>query len=91
MDSFMTGVNPGYFHRRSTSNPNPGPGPRYLSTRIDYDSTRASIDTLMSVAPEFRLDADGALETLAQVARAAARWREVAVSHGLQQHDLDMM
>jgi hypothetical protein len=63
----------------------------YLSTRIDYDSTRASIETLMSVAPEFRLDAGGALETLAQVTQAVARWREVAVSHGLQQHDLDMM
>jgi hypothetical protein len=45
----------------------------------------------MSVAPEFRLDAGGALEILAQVTRAVARWREVAVSHGLQQHDQDMM
>ena len=62
-----------------------------MSTRIDYDSTRASVDTLMSVAPEFRLDPDGALEVLAQVARAVARWREVALSHGLQQHDLEMM
>jgi hypothetical protein len=62
-----------------------------LSTRIDYDSTRASVDALMSVAPEFRLDADGALGTLAQVTRSVARWREVAFSHGLQQHDLDMM
>jgi hypothetical protein len=45
----------------------------------------------MSVAPEFRLDADGALETLAHVTRAVARWRDVAVSHGLQEHDLDVM
>jgi hypothetical protein len=45
----------------------------------------------MSVAPEFRLDAGGALEILAQVTRAVARWREVAVSHGQQEHDLDMM
>jgi len=45
----------------------------------------------MSVAPEFRLDPDGALEILAQVVRAVARWREVAVSHGLREHDLDMM
>jgi serine/threonine-protein kinase HipA len=92
--------NHGFLHERGESwtlspafdlNPSPGLGPKYLSTRIDYDSTRASMDTLMSVAPEFRLDADGALETLAQVVRAIARWREVAVSHGLQQHDLDMM
>jgi hypothetical protein len=45
----------------------------------------------MSVAPEFRLEAGGALDILAQVTRAVARWREVAVSHGLQQHDLDVM
>jgi serine/threonine-protein kinase HipA len=92
--------NHGFLHDRGESwmlspafdlNPNPGPGQKNLSTRIDYDSTRASIDTLMSVAPEFRLDAGAALETLAQVTRAVARWREVALSHGLQQHDLGMM
>ena len=92
--------NHGFLHERGESwvlspafdlNPNPGPGPKHLSTRIDYDSTRVSIDTLMSVAPEFRLDADGALETLAHVTRAVARWRDVAVSQGLQEHDLDMM
>ena len=67
--------NHGFLHERGESwilspafdlNPNPGPGPKNLSTRIDYDSTRASIETLMTVAPEFRLDADGALETLAK-------------------------
>jgi serine/threonine-protein kinase HipA len=92
--------NHGFLHDRGESwmlspafdlNPNPGPGQKNLSTRIDYDSTRASIDTVMSVAPEFRLDAGAARETLAQVTRAVARWREVALSHGLQQHDLDMM
>ncbi len=92
--------NHGFLHERGESwvlspafdlNPNPGPGPKNLSTRIDYDSARASVDTLMSVAPEFRLDGGAALETLAQVTRAVARWREVALSHGLQQHDLDMM
>ena len=94
--------NHGFLHERGESwlmspafdlnpSPGPGPGPRYLSTRIDYDSTRASVDTLMSVAPEFRLDPDGALEILAQVARAVARWREVAVAHGLQQHELELM
>ena len=92
--------NHGFLHDRGESwmlspafdlNPNPGPGLKNLSTRIDYHSTRASIDTLMSVAPEFRLDAGPALETLAQVTRAVARWREVALSHGLRQHDLDTM
>lgn len=93
--------NHGFLHERGESwtlspafdlNPNPDPGPKHLSTRIDFDSTRASIDTLMSVAPYFRLDTDGdALETLAQVARSVAHWRNVAASHGLQQHDLDIM
>ena len=94
--------NHGFLHERGESwilspafdlNPSPGPGlgPRYLSTRIDYDSTRASVDTLISVAPEFRLDPGGALEVLAQVARAVARWREVAAAHGLQQHELELM
>ena len=94
--------NHGFLHERGESwvlspafdlnpNPGPGPGPKRLSTRIDYDSTRASIDTLMNVAPEFRLDAHDALEALAQVTRAVARWRDVAVSHGLHQHDLAMM
>ena len=46
---------------------------------------------VMSVAPEFHLDPDGAFETLAHVTRAAARWREVAVSHGLRHPELDMM
>jgi serine/threonine-protein kinase HipA len=72
-------------------NPNPNPGPKYLSTRIDFDSTLASVDTLMSVAPYFRLDDDEALLILAQVARAVARWPQVARSHGLLQRDLDVM
>lgn len=31
-------------------NPNPEPGPKYLSTALDYEDTRASIDTLLQVA-----------------------------------------
>ena len=38
-------------HLRLNLNPNPGSGQKKsASTRIDYDSTRASIDTLMRVA-----------------------------------------
>lgn len=92
--------NHGFLHARGESwtlspafdlNPNPDPGTKHLSIRIDFESTRASIDTLMTVAPYFRLDNDDALETLAQVTRAVARWRNVAASHRLQQHDLDIM
>jgi len=72
-------------------NPNPHPGSKDLSTAIDYTDTRASVDTLMSVAAYFRLDASDALEVLAKVTRAVARWRTVAKSHGLLQQDLDVM
>jgi serine/threonine-protein kinase HipA len=92
--------NHGFLHARGDSwtlspafdlNPNPDSGTKHLSNRIDFESTRASIDTLMSVAPLFRVDVDDALETLAQVTRAVGRWRNVAVSHRLQQHDLEVM
>ena len=92
--------NHGFLHERGDSwrlspafdlNPNPQPGSKDLSTAIDYTDTRASVDTLMSVADYFRLDAGDALDVLAKVARAAARWRIVAKSHGLTQHDLDAM
>jgi len=72
-------------------NPNPDPGAKHLSIRIDFESTRASIDTLMSVAPYYRLDHDAAIQTLDQVTRAVGRWRTTAASHRLQQHDLDIM
>jgi serine/threonine-protein kinase HipA len=39
-------------------NPDPRAGPKYLSTAIDYDSTVASIETLMAVAESFRLNGD---------------------------------
>jgi serine/threonine-protein kinase HipA len=92
--------NHGFLHQRGESwtlspafdlNPNPDPGPKNLSTAIDFTDTRASVDTLISVAPYFRLDPGDAVEVLAQVARAAARWRMVAKRHGLTQQDLDDM
>jgi serine/threonine-protein kinase HipA len=92
--------NHGFLHERGDSwmlspafdiNPNPHPGSKDLSTAIDYTDTRASVDTLMSVAAYFRLDASDALEVLAKVTRAVARWRTVAKSHGLLQQDLDVM
>jgi serine/threonine-protein kinase HipA len=92
--------NHGFLHQRGDSwtlspafdlNPNPDPGPKNLSTAIDFTDTRASVDTLISVAPYFRLDPGDAVEVLAQVARAAARWQMVARTHGLTQQDLDVM
>jgi serine/threonine-protein kinase HipA len=92
--------NHGFLHQQGESwtlspafdlNPNPAPGPKDLSTAIDFDDTRASIQTLLSVADYFRLKAGDALDVLAQVARAAANWRRAAQSHGLTQRDIGGM
>jgi serine/threonine-protein kinase HipA len=92
--------NHGFLHERGESwtlspafdlNPNPGPGAKYLSTSIDFTDTRASIDTLMSVAAYFRLDTGDALAVLAEVTQAVVRWRSVAKSHGLLPQDLGVM
>jgi serine/threonine-protein kinase HipA len=92
--------NHGFLHERGESwtlspafdlNPNPGAGAKYLSTSIDFTGTRASIDTLMSVAAYFRLATGDALAVLAEVTQAVARWRSVAKSHGLLPKDLDVM
>ncbi len=92
--------NHGFLHDRAESwtlspafdlNPNPHPGPKYLSTAIDFTDTRASVDSLMRVADYFRLDTSDALDVLAEVTRAVARWRVVATSHGLLHRDLDAM
>jgi serine/threonine-protein kinase HipA len=92
--------NHGFLHERGESwtlspafdlNPDPAPGAKYLSTSIDFTDTRASIDTLMSVAAYFRLATSDALAVLAEVTQAVARWRSVAKSHGLLPQDLDVM
>jgi serine/threonine-protein kinase HipA len=91
--------NHGFLHERGESwrlspafdlNPNPDPGPKYLSTAIDFTDTRARVDTLMSVAGYFRLDADAAL-VLADVINAVAAWRDVAKSHGLMSREIELM
>ena len=92
--------NHGFLHERGESwtlspafdlNPNPDSGPKELSTAIDFTDTRAEVETLISVAAYFRLDTSDAIEVLAMVTRAVARWRDVAKSHGLSQQDLDVM
>jgi serine/threonine-protein kinase HipA len=72
-------------------NPNPAAGPKHLSTAINLTDTAASVDTLMSVADRFGLDASAAVSVLAEVTQAVAAWRDVALSCGLQQEDLDAM
>jgi serine/threonine-protein kinase HipA len=73
-------------------NPNPEQGTtKHLNTSIDFETTRASVAVLLSVAPYFRLSKRDALAVLSQVNRAVDRWRSVALSHGLETRDLDVM
>jgi serine/threonine-protein kinase HipA len=92
--------NHGFLHERGDSwmlspafdlNPDPRPGSKHLSTAIDYTDRRASVDTLLRVADYFRLDASQAVEVLAGVTQAVARWRAAAKACGLMQADLDLM
>ncbi|MEJ7798694.1 MAG: HipA domain-containing protein, partial [Solirubrobacteraceae bacterium] len=64
-------------------NPDPRPGPKHLSTAIDYDTTDARIDVLMSVAALFRLEANIALAVLRDVVQATSGWRTAARRAGL--------
>ena len=72
-------------------NPNPRPGAAYLSTRIDYDTTEASVDVLMGVAEFFRLTDDDARSILRDVTHATSRWRHAAKQAGLDRDAVDKM
>ena len=72
-------------------NPDPRPGPRLLSTSIDYGEDEARVDTLMSVADYFRLDASTAETVLGEVGKATSRWRSRAREAGLRDADLEQM
>jgi serine/threonine-protein kinase HipA len=72
-------------------NPDPRTGTKYLSTAIDEGSPEARIDTLLGVADIFGVDADGARNVVAEVARATAGWREVAREHGIGPVEIDRM
>jgi serine/threonine-protein kinase HipA len=72
-------------------NPNPSPGPAELRTAIDYENREASIETLMAVAPEFRLDSTSARVILAEVLEATSSWRDLASRNGLGPSAQDRM
>jgi serine/threonine-protein kinase HipA len=72
-------------------NPDPSPGQTHLCTAIDFDDTRASIDTLTDVAGHFRLDKDGARRVLGEVSDATGRWRAAAGKIGLDQTAIQEM
>lgn len=72
-------------------NPDPAPGPKHLSTTIDGYERAASIQTLMSVAPYFRLDEEGAVAVLAEVLIASHRWRDAAAALEIPQAEINEM
>ena len=72
-------------------NPDPRPGAKHLSTAIDDGATDARVDLLLDVAPMFRLKADLARVTLAEVTRATDRWPQVAQAHGLPAAAIEAM
>ena len=72
-------------------NPNPSPGPKHLATAIDGADTTASIRTLMSVAPYFRLDEEESVDVLRQVLDATSRWQEVATQHHIAKAEIERM
>ena len=72
-------------------NPDPRPGAKHLSTAIDDGATDARVDLLLDVAPMFRLKADLARVTLAEVTRATDRWPQVAQARGLPAAAIEAM
>lgn len=71
-------------------NPDPRPGGRHLQTALDFEDTEARVDLLVATAPELRVDQRAALEVLGEVSAATSRWKQVAISVGLD-HEIALM
>jgi serine/threonine-protein kinase HipA len=72
-------------------NPNPEPGPKLLSTAIDFDDPSASVETLMKVAADFRLDQGAATKILGEVEDARAGWRRAAAAAPVSAQEVTLM
>jgi serine/threonine-protein kinase HipA len=72
-------------------NPNPEPGPKHLATAIDDGETEARFDTLLDVAPYFRLESEDAVTILRQVSHTTAEWRVAACRVGLSAREIRRM
>lgn len=72
-------------------NPNPLAGPKQLATAIDETDTTASVDTLMSVAPFFRLDEEKCVDVLREVLVATSSWREAAARGKIPRAEIEEM
>ena len=72
-------------------NPNPSPSQKHLATAIDEADTTASIQTLISVAPFFRLEQEEGVDVLREVLDATSRWREVATHQSIAKLEIERM
>jgi serine/threonine-protein kinase HipA len=72
-------------------NPDPSVGRKHLATAIDEADTTASVETLMSVAPFFRLDEQYRVDVLREVLVAASRWSEVASQRNIPKVEIEKM
>jgi hypothetical protein len=62
-----------------------------LATAIDGTDPTASIETLMSVAPLFRLDEQDSVGVLREVLVATSGWRESAAERNIPKVEIDQM
>jgi serine/threonine-protein kinase HipA len=64
---------------------------RYLSTAIDFTQNEMSLETALSVYPDFMLKKDQALSIIRKTGREAALWRESARALGLSREEIERM
>jgi serine/threonine-protein kinase HipA len=65
--------------------------PRIHALCLDEDDTRASIDTVMAVAPRFGVVRRDALSIAREVAVSVRSWRKVGARHGIRPREIDRM
>jgi serine/threonine-protein kinase HipA len=72
-------------------NPDPQTGPKFLSTAVDLDDPTPSIETLVAIAPSFRLGDREAQAILSEVEASRTRWRPTAIAAGLGRDEIARM
>lgn len=65
--------------------------PRYLNTAIDWEDTSASLDILLSIAPECGIKTSETNDLLKPIARAVSQWRQAAEVFGISKQEQERM
>ena len=65
--------------------------PRILTMAIDFEDTSASLDTVMTVAKDFRISKEKAIETVKDIVTAVKQWKKIAADFGLSKREIDRM